>query len=103
MRLSPSRGSDMLDKLVGWFSGFTPFAKVNDFLDGKKQMLASLAAALTGTATIIVNLLNSETRLAYLMHIAAAPEFLVASTGWMGFFNALKGEKIRAAVEAQAK
>jgi len=87
-----------MDSIINWLLSKTGLGKINDFMDGKKQMLAGLASALIGTATIIANLANSNTRLAYLMHIASAPEFLAASAGWIGFFNALKGEKIRAEI-----
>jgi hypothetical protein len=35
----------------------------------------------------------------YLLHVASTPEFLAASGGWIAFFNAMKGEKIRAEIE----
>lgn len=68
-------------------------AKIVDFLDGKKQMLASLGAALVATGTMCVNFSQHGT--GYLLHVASTPEFTAASVGWVGFFNAIKGEKIR--------
>jgi len=35
----------------------------------------------------------------YLLNIATTPEFIAASGGWIAFFNALKGEKIRTEIE----
>jgi len=74
--------------------------KIVDFFDGKKQMIASLGAALVATGTICVNF--SQQGIGYLLHVASTPEFAAASVGWVGFFNALKGEKIRAAIAAQS-
>lgn len=67
--------------------------RIVDFFDGKKQMLASLGAALIATGTIVVNF--SQMGTGYLMHVGSSVEFAAASVGWIGFFNALKGEKIR--------
>jgi hypothetical protein len=89
-----------MGKMTEWLLNFTRLGKLNDYLDGKKQMLAGLATALVATATIIMNVSNSETRLTYLLHIASTPEFIAASGGWVAFFNALKGEKIRAEIAA---
>ena len=73
-------------------------AKIVDFFDGKKQMLAALGAALVGTGTIVAKF--SEGGWGYLLHVGSTPEFVAASGGWVGFFNALKGEKIRADIAA---
>lgn len=72
--------------------------KIVDFFDGKKQMIASLGAALIATGTIAAN--YSQHSWPYLMHVATTPEFAAASVGWIGFFNALKGEKIRSEIAA---
>jgi hypothetical protein len=93
-----------MNKLIGWVVGLTKIGsivkKIQDFLDGKKQALASLAAAVPATVTIIVNFADKGTP--YLMQIASTPEFLAASAGWIGLFNAIKGEKIRAEIAAAA-
>lgn len=90
----------MLDKIKLWILGISPLKKVIDFLDGKKQAIASLAAALTASGTILAKYLEQGN--AYILHVASTPEFVAASAGWIGFFNALKGEKIRAEI-AEAK
>ncbi len=74
--------------------------KIVDFFDGKKQMIASLGAALIATGTMFANFAHSGT--GYLLHVASTPEFAAASVGWVGFFNALKGEKIRNEIAAAA-
>lgn len=86
-----------MDKMITWFLGFTRLGKAIEFLDGKKQMFAALATALAATATIIAKFAEQGT--SYLLHVASTPEFIAASGGWIAFFNALKGEKIRAAIE----
>lgn len=89
----------MFKKLMGWVIGFTSIGKkANAFLDGKKQMLASLAAALAATATIIAKLAEQGT--SYLVTIASTPEFSAASVGWIGFFNALGRKKLNEKLEA---
>lgn len=89
-----------MNKILEWLINLTSIGKkANAFLDGKKQALASLATALTGTATIIAKAASDQGGIPYLMHVASTPEFLAASGGWIAFFNALKGEKIRAALE----
>ena len=84
--------------LIAWFLEKTKAGqtvkKVQEAVDGKKQMIASLAAALTATITIIMKF--GEQGMPYLMGLASTIEFATASAGWIGFFNALKGEKIRA-------
>jgi len=72
--------------------------KIVDFFDGKKQMIASAGAALVATGTICINF--SQQGMGYLLHLASTPEFTAASIGWVGFFNALKGEKIRNEIAA---
>lgn len=72
--------------------------KIVDFFDGKKQMIASLGAALVASGTIIINFSNQG--FGYLARIATTPEFAAASIGWIGFFAALKGEKIRQEIAA---
>lgn len=89
-----------MKKVFGWLLGFTSIGKkINEFFDGKKQALASLATALVAIATIISK--TAEQGTGYLLTVATTPEFLAASGGIIAFFNALKGEKIRAAVESQ--
>lgn len=66
------------------------------FFDGKKQMIASLGAALIATGTIVANF--AQMGFGYASHMASTPEFAAASVGWIGFFNALKGEKIRSEI-----
>lgn len=91
-----------MKKILAWLVGITSIGKkVNGFLDGKKQALASLATALAATATIIAK--ASEQGTAYLMGVASTPEFIAASGGWIAFFNALKGEKLRAEIAGVAQ
>lgn len=87
-----------MDTIKMWLMKFTPLQKLVDFFDGKKQMLASLGAALVATGTIVAN--YAERGTPYILHVASTVEFAAASVGWIGFFNALKGEKARAEVEA---
>ena len=87
-----------MNNIVDWVLGFTKLGAVVDWLDGKKQMFASLAAALIATGTMIAKL--SEQGHVYLFHVASTPEFAAASVGWIGFFNALHGQKMVAAVKA---
>lgn len=83
--------------LLNWILGLTKVGKVakqiQAAVDGKKQMIASLAAAVVATATILTKFGEQGTK--YLLEVASTPEFVAASAGWIGFFNALKGEKIR--------
>ena len=90
-----------MKKLIAWFLNTTKVGsvvgKVQQAVDGKKQMIASLIAALTATATILAKFGAAQGGgLDYLVTLPQTPEFLAASAGWIGFFNALKGEKIRA-------
>lgn len=88
--------------MFDFFLKFTPFRKVQEFLDGRKQLFVSLATAFVATGTIVANF--SEKGMPYLLHVAATPEFAAASLGWIGFFNALKGEKVRDEIaEVKAK
>lgn len=84
-------------KAIAWILNFTKIGKVvttvQEKVDGKKQMLAALGTAIAGTLTIIARFGEGGTR--YLAEVATTPEFLAASGGWIAFFNALKGEKIR--------
>jgi len=86
-----------MKKLFAWMLGMTKVGKAvkqaQGFLDGKKQMLASLAAAVPATLLILQRF--TDEGLTYLTTVASTPEFLAASGGWVAFFNALKGEKIR--------
>lgn len=86
-----------MKSLIGWVLGMTRVGKVvkqaQMAVDGKKQMIASLVAAVTATATILLRFSEQGTK--YLLEVASTPEFVAASAGWIGFFNALKGEKIR--------
>lgn len=91
-----------MNKLFGWILGMTKIGKaakgVQDFLEGKKQMLASLAAAIPATLQIMMNFTSMGAP--YLLHVASTPEFVAASAGWIGLFNALKIQKARYEVEA---
>lgn len=86
-----------MNSVISWFLEQTKVgrgvASVQAFLDGKKQIIASVATAVPATALILKNF--SDQGMPYLLQIAHTPEFLAASAGWMGLFNALKGEKIR--------
>lgn len=86
-------------KLLGWLANLRSVGKyvkkVQEFFEGKKMMLASLGTAVTGTLTIIAKFSADDGGIQYLLHVASTPEFLAASAGWIGFFGALKGEKIR--------
>lgn len=88
--------------LFGWLLGLTKIGKmfesIRQFLDGKKQAIASLAAAIPAIFLIIKNFTDQGNT--YLITIAHTPEFLAASAGLIGFFNALKGEKIRNEIAA---
>ncbi len=87
----------MLKKILGWILGRgrigTTLEKTRAAVDGKKQLLASLAAAIPASITILHN--YGEHGTPYLLNVASTPEFTAACAGWIGFFNALKGEKIR--------
>ncbi len=87
----------MVKKLLIWILGKgrigTTLEKTRQAVDGKKQLLASLAAAIPASITIIHN--YGENGTPYLLNVASTPEFTAAMAGWIGFFNALKGEKIR--------
>ena len=72
------------------------FETIRQFFDGKKQAIASLATALAATSTILAKLSGDGGGLHYLATIATTPEFAAAGVGWIGFFNAMKGQKIRA-------
>lgn len=87
-----------MDSLIVWILEHTKLGKLLDLLEGKKQMLASLGTAFVATGTIIVNYTKLGTP--YLLHVGGTPEFVAASAGWIGFFNALKGEKIRDEIAA---
>jgi len=87
-----------MDSMITWFLGFTKLGAVVDWLDGKKQMFASLAAALAATATMAAKF--SDQGHVYLFHVASTPEFAAASVGWIGFFNALHGKKVMKEIAA---
>lgn len=86
-----------MSKIIEWILSLTKVGKLIQstqvFLDGKKQMLASLATAIPATVVILTKF--SEQGVPYLLHIVGTPEYLAASLGWIGLFNAIKGEKIR--------
>ncbi len=86
-----------MGKLIGLILNFTKIGKtvktVQTAVDGKKQAIASLGTAIAGTIAIVMNFGAEGTP--YLLKIASTPEFLAASGGWIAFFNAMKGEKIR--------
>lgn len=86
-----------MNKLMGWILGMTKVGKfvkqAQEFLDGKKQIIASVATAVPATALILKNF--SEQGTPYLLGVAHTPEFLAASAGWIALFNGFKGEKIR--------
>lgn len=88
-----------MDSVILWVLEHTRLKSVVDFFDGKKQTIASLGAALIASGTIAVKW--SEQGTPYLLHVASTPEFTAASIGWVGFFNSLKGEKIRAEIAVQ--
>lgn len=87
-----------MKNMIAWILNMTKIGKtakaIQVAVDGKKQMLAGLIAGLTATATIITKF--GELGTPYLLSIATTPEFAAATVGWTAFFNALKGEKIRA-------
>jgi hypothetical protein len=87
-----------MNKIYAWILGMTKVGKqikrVQEWLDGKKQIIASLAAAIPATILIIQKFTEQGTT--YLVSVASTPEFLAASGGWVALFNGLKGEKIRA-------
>lgn len=87
-----------MNKLMAWILNMTKVGKtiktVQEFLDGKKQIIASIATAVPATALILKNF--SEQGTPYLLQVAHTPEFLAASGGWIALFNGFKGEKIRA-------
>lgn len=89
-------------KILAWFLNHTKAGKIvksiQEWLDGKKQIIASLATALPATLLIIKNF--TDQGLPYLLSIAHTPEFSAAALGWIGLFNAIKGNKIIAAVNA---
>jgi len=87
--------------MLNWILKFTPLKKFIEFFEGKKQALASLATALVATGTIVAK--TSELGISYLMHVASTPEFAAASLGWIGFFNALKGQRIEAKIDEAAE
>lgn len=86
-----------MSKLIGWVLGFTKVGKtikkVQEFLDGKKQLLTGLAGALPATLMIIQNF--QQGGIDYLTHAAHSPEYAAALLGWGLVWNAVKGEKIR--------
>lgn len=86
-----------MSKFIGWIIGFTKVGKaaksVQGALEGKKQMIASLAAAIPATFTIILKFIDLGTP--YLVNLTSSPEFVAASAGWIGLFNAIKIEKQR--------
>jgi len=92
-------------KILEWLLKFTKVGKaagkVQDVLEGKKQMLAGLATGVAGTVTILANF--ADQGIPYLLHVAGTSEFLAASGGWIAFFNALKGEKTRKEIAAIAE
>lgn len=86
-----------MNKIMEWVMDLSNVGKAvksaDQFLDGKKQILASLATALASTGLIIKNL--SEQGTPYLLQLPHSVEFLAAAGGWIALFNGLKGEKIR--------
>lgn len=86
--------------IIAWVLNHTKVGRiilaVQMFLDGKKQIIASLATAVPATLLILKNF--SEQGTPYLLQIAHTSEFLAASGGWIALFNALKGEKTRAEI-----
>lgn len=90
-----------MKKILAWIIEKTKVGKVankvRSAVEGKKQMIVSLATAIAGTLTIVTKF--GELGIPYLMELATTPEFLAASAGWMGLFNALKGEKTRAEIK----
>lgn len=87
----------MLDKLKLWLLDRSPLAKPIAWFDGKKQAIGSLGAILVAAGTILVK--YREQGNAYLLHVGGTPEFAALSVGWIGFFNAIKGEKTRSEIE----
>ena len=83
--------------IIAFILNFTKVGKtfktVQTAVDGKKQAIASLGTAIAGTIAIVMNFGAEGTP--YLLKIASTPEFLAASGGWIAFFSAMKGEKIR--------
>jgi len=86
-----------MKKLLAWMIDSTRIGpaskKIQEALEGKKQMLGGLAAAIPATVLILNNYAKSGTP--YLLELPTTVEFATASGGWIAFFNALKGEKTR--------
>lgn len=87
-----------MNKIYAWILGMTKVGKavkqVQVYLDGKKQIIASLATAIPATLLIIQKFTDQGTT--YLVSVASTPEFLAASGGWVAFFNGLGIKKARA-------
>ncbi len=91
-----------MTKLILWFLGQTKAGKsvkaVQEFFDGKKQLLTGLMGALPASIAIILNF--SHGGLDYLAKAGTTPEWASAVIGWGLVFNAIKGEKIRTEIAA---
>lgn len=87
-----------MNSLIVWFLSKTKVGKavtaVQEFLDGKKQLLTGLAGALPATLMMVQGFQAGG--LEYLSHAAKSPEYAAALIGWGLVWNAVKGEKIRA-------
>ena len=87
-----------MKKLIGWILGFTKAGKavkkVQEFLDGKKQLLTGLTGALPATLLIIEKF--REGGIEYLMKASESPEYAAALLGWGLVWNAVSAKKIRA-------
>lgn len=86
-----------MNKLYAWILGMTKVGKtlkkIQEYLDGKKQIIASLATAIPATLLIVQKFTDQGTP--YLVGVASTPEFLAASGGWVAFFNGLGIKKTR--------
>ncbi len=91
-----------MSKLVEWLVGMTKVGKmikkIQEFLDGKKQLLTGLAGAIPASIAIIQHFQAGG--IDYLMHATGSPEYATAIIGWGLVFNAIKGEKIRSEIAA---
>lgn len=86
-----------MKNIIAWILGMTKIGKiaktVQGKVEGKKQLIASLVAAIGATGTILAKF--GEQGTPYLLELGSTIEFATASAGWIGVFNAVKGQKIR--------
>lgn len=86
-----------MNKIIGLFLGVTKVGKkVVEFFDGKKAAIASFGTALAGSAAVINTIAQSHDIIQTALSLAHDPAVLATGVAWAAFFQALKGEKIRA-------